>query len=241
MSGKCCTTGNLHEGEPVGEIKEVFGLPTYVTGSSSSEKVIVILSDIFGLKIPNTKLVADQFANSGYLVYVPDILFGDGLTNLDGSTDLGAFLEKHRPEVTRPIVDGFVLPLKETLNPKFLGVIGYCFGAKYALDYIKKDSPIADAAAIAHPSRLEIEQFWAIGQSPLLISAAQYDRSFNFETRHQVEKVLTEVRAIFKIDLFSKVSHGFAIRGDLNDPFVKFSKEQVFSDQLNWFNHFSEA
>ncbi|SCU92730.1 LAFA_0F12486g1_1 [Lachancea sp. 'fantastica'] len=241
MSGKCCTTGSLHEGEPAGEIKEVFGLLTYVAGSSSSEKVIVILSDIYGLKIPNTKLIADQFAKSGYQVFVPDILFGDGLVKLDGSVDLGAYLEKHRPEVTKPIVDSFLFALKEQMKPKFLGLIGYCFGARYVMDHIKKDEPTANAAAIAHPSRVETEQFRGIGKNPLLISAAQVDRMFPIEARFEAEKALTEEGAIYKIDLFGTVSHGFAARGDLSDPLVSFYKEKVFADQVDWFNYFSKA
>ncbi|SCU92495.1 LAME_0F00210g1_1 [Lachancea meyersii CBS 8951] len=241
MVGKCCFTGSLHEGEASGAIKEAFGLETYITGSSSSAKIIVILTDVFGLNLINTKLIADQFGKAGYEVYVPDILFGEAIEKVDESVNIQEFIHKHRPEVTRPIVDKFLLRLKEKLNPKFLGVIGYCFGAKYALDHIKAEAPVANAAAIAHPSFIEVNQLKVIGKSPLLISAAQDDHIFPMELRHESEKTLIESGAVFRLDLFGNVSHGFAVRGDLSDPLVKYAKEKVFSDQLDWFNQFSSA
>ncbi|SCU77454.1 LADA_0A00540g1_1 [Lachancea dasiensis] len=241
MLSKCCFTGNLHEGESIGEIKELFGLKTYVTGSASNDKIVIILTDVFGLKLVNNRLIADQIGKAGYKVLIPDILFGDPVTALDGSVDFKDYAYRHRPEVTRPIIDGFLHPLKKELNPKFLGVIGHCFGGRYVLDLIQLPAPLADAAAIAHPSSLENQKFENIGQTPLLISAAQVDRSFNTEARHTAEKILSENGAVFQVDLFSNVSHGFAVRGDITDAKVKYAKEKVLSDQIHWFDHFSRA
>ncbi|SCU77444.1 LANO_0A00386g1_1 [Lachancea nothofagi CBS 11611] len=235
---KCCFSGALHEGESIGEIQELFGLRTYVTGSSSNENIIVILSDIFGINLVNNRLIADQFGKAGYRVFIPDILFDDAV-EINANVNIPEYIHKHRPEVTRPIVDSFMKPLKEKLNPKFLGVIGHCFGGKYALDYIKADAPLAHAAAIAHPTLVENEQFKVIGKNPLLISAAQHDSLFTTEARHEVEKVLMESGAVFQLDLFGSVGHGFAVRGDMSDPDVKYAKEKVLLDLLHWFGRFS--
>lgn len=172
-------------------------------------------------------------------MYIPDILFGDIIEKMDGSVNVQEWAHKHRAEVTRPIVDNFMKSFKEKINPKFLGIIGYCFGAKYALHQIESKNPIANVAAIAHPSFVEQQEFQAICK-PLLISAAQNDEYFDMKIRHETEKTLSDINAVFQIDLFSNVGHGFAVRGDARDPFTAFAMNKVLLDQVEWFNHFSK-
>src|ERR1700760_4832162 len=57
----------------------VHGLNTYTVGNRTNPKAVVVMySDIFGLLLPNNKLIADAYAKSGeYLVYLPDFFKGD--------------------------------------------------------------------------------------------------------------------------------------------------------------------
>ncbi|EDO17281.1 hypothetical protein Kpol_538p41 [Vanderwaltozyma polyspora DSM 70294] len=244
--GKCCFQGFKHEGKPIGETKELYGVNTYITGqSSSSDKVIVIASDVYGLKLVNTKLVADKFANAGYKVYIPDILFDDAIdvdVNVqDGSFDLQSWLPRHTPEATRAIFEKFLKGLTAEHSPKFLGLIGYCFGAKFAVQQINKTNGIANAIAIAHPSFVSIEEVNDIDvNKPILISAAENDEIFNEEGRHLTEAKLKENGNIYQLDLFSKTYHGYAVRGDIKVPAIKYAIEKTFLDQLYWFNYHSE-
>lgn len=80
--GKCCFEGVCHDGTPKGRREEIFGLDTYAAGSTSpKEKVIIILTDVYGNKFNNVLLTADKFASAGYMVFVPDILFGDAISS----------------------------------------------------------------------------------------------------------------------------------------------------------------
>lgn len=218
----------------MGKYETVHGLDTYVTGTNSS-RLIVILTDIFGHKLNNTLLLADQFARNDYKVLIPDILKNDPF---DPSVHkLESWFPGHSAEVTKPIVDEFLTSLrKEVGADAFIGVVGYCFGAKYAVQNIAADAT-ADAAAIAHPSLVTIEEIAAI-KKPVIISAAQTDLIFPPELRHQTEATLVEIGARFQIDLFSGVSHGFAVRGDILDPVVKYAKEKVHADQVLFFSLF---
>lgn len=238
--GKCCFMGHRHTGEPKGEHKDVFGLNTYVTGDSSNDKIIVVLTDVFGNKFKNVLLIADKLGEEGFKVYIPDILFGDEIESLDGSVDFNAWKARHSAEATRSVVDPFMAKLREELSPKFVGVIGYCFGAKYAIQQIDAKSGLADAAALAHPSFVSIEEVAAIGSKPLLISAAETDNIFPAELRRQTEDKLKEIGARYQLDLFSGVSHGFACRGDLSDPVLKYAMDKALLDQVYWFQHFSK-
>ncbi|EMG45282.1 hypothetical protein G210_5089, partial [Candida maltosa Xu316] len=111
---------------PIGTHQEIFGLDTYTVGDSSSKQIIVILTDVYGNKLNNVLLIADEISQNGYRVLIPDILKGNPITPAD---DLTEWLSKHTAEITAPIVDTFLKQVKETLKPEFLGGIGYCFGA----------------------------------------------------------------------------------------------------------------
>ncbi|QLL34129.1 hypothetical protein HG536_0F04550 [Torulaspora globosa] len=236
----CCFKGFYHEGTPKGSIAELYDIETYITGVASNEKVIVILTDVFGHKLKNTQMIADHLGDAGYRVYIPDILFGEALERLDGSVDFNAWKERHNVAKTKSVVDQFLSGLKKEHSPKFVGVVGHCFGAKYAVQQIHATEGAADACAIAHPSYVSIEELAAIGkEKPLLISAAETDAIFPPEMRHLSEEKLTEIGARYQLDLFSGVSHGFAVRGDENNPCVRYARNKVLLDQICWFNNFS--
>lgn len=73
--------GTIHEGQPQGKEELIHGLNTYVVGNRTNPRaIIVVYSDVFGLLLPNNKLIADSYAKSGeYLVYLPDFFEGDPL------------------------------------------------------------------------------------------------------------------------------------------------------------------
>ncbi|GAV52750.1 hypothetical protein ZYGR_0AI00320 [Zygosaccharomyces rouxii] len=242
LPGSCCARGFYHEGNARGTINDVYGVSTYITGKESNDKVIVILTDVYGYKFINTQLVADQLGDAGYRVYIPDILFGDWIESMDGSFDFGKWLAEHSAEKTRSVVDTFLNQFKKENPSSFVGVIGYCFGAKYAIQQISAKDGLADAAAIAHPSFVTVEEVEAVSKDkPLLISAAEKDHIFPPELRNLSVEKLANIGARYQIDLFSGASHGYAVRGDLTNPSVKYAKEKTFLDQIYWFNTFSSG
>ena len=126
--GKCCFEGVCHDGTPKGRREEIFGLDTYAAGSTSpKEKVIVILTDVYGNKFNNVLLTADKFASAGYMVFVPDILFGDAISS-DKPIDRDAWFQRHSPEVTKKIVDGCAMAAALARPPSPL----MCWTANFA-------------------------------------------------------------------------------------------------------------
>lgn len=63
---------DIHEGTPKGSFETVHGLRTYVSKpkDGSKKKTVVLMSDIFGVDLVNTQLVADEWAENGFYVYV---------------------------------------------------------------------------------------------------------------------------------------------------------------------------
>jgi hypothetical protein len=86
MAGYCrdCFTGTVEtDGAHTGTEQEVHGLPTYVaTPGPGIEPLgtVVILTDAFGWRFPNTRSLADSYARRiPCTVYVPDIMNGQSI------------------------------------------------------------------------------------------------------------------------------------------------------------------
>ncbi|KAJ5769842.1 uncharacterized protein N7511_001893 [Penicillium nucicola] len=236
----CCASGFKHEGTPVGETKNIDGVDTYVVypkDNKTPEKAIVFLTDIFGI-FSNSQLLADEFANNGFLTVIPDLFNGDQISVADmdsGKVDFPSWLPKHQPEVVGPIVEKTLKYVRETLGVKKIAAVGYCFGGKYVARYLKPNQ--IDVGFSAHPSFVTREELGAI-QGPFSIAAAEVDSIFTTELRHESEGILIKAAQPWQINLFSGVSHGFAVRADLSDPKQKWAKEQAFGQSVAWFNQY---
>ncbi|KAJ6150570.1 hypothetical protein N7471_001769 [Penicillium samsonianum] len=236
----CCATGFRHEGNPLGELKNVEGVNTYISRPKSTEtpsNVVIIVSDIFGIYI-NSQLLADEFAANGYLALIPDILQGDALTHADmesGKVDLKDWIKNHQPTHIDPIMESTIQYARQELGAKRIAGAGYCFGAKYVCRFLKDKK--LDVGYLAHPSFVSHEELGAI-TGPLTIAAAEIDQIFTTQLRHESEDILKKAGQPWHISLHGGVSHGFAVRTDLSNKSFKFAKEQAFGQALGWFNYY---
>ncbi|ANB11542.1 protein AIM2 [Sugiyamaella lignohabitans] len=153
-----------------------------------------------------------------------------------GKNFLSDWLPRHMPDTVQPIVDKFVDAVLKKFSPEYVATIGYCYGAKFAVQQIGNGK--ANVAAMAHPSLVSIEEIAAI-KAPLLIIGAEKDHVYNDELRKKTEDKLKEIKATYFTTTASGVSHGFALRGDLSSESVKFAKEKAFTDSLQWFERFA--
>jgi hypothetical protein len=68
----------LHTAQPSGSEQEIHSLQTYVTTGEANRAIIVIIPDMFGWQLPNTRLLADRIQReTGATVYVPDFMAGE--------------------------------------------------------------------------------------------------------------------------------------------------------------------
>ncbi|KAJ7459828.1 dienelactone hydrolase [Mycena latifolia] len=76
MSCPDCFKGAVLEGEPTGTIASEFESAYFATGGTS-KRAIILLTDIFGLPLKNSKILADNFAMHLQCdVWVPDLFAG---------------------------------------------------------------------------------------------------------------------------------------------------------------------
>jgi len=95
MASPCCIAVELHAGTPAGKETKLHGLDCYVSDPPGAPKaIVVILTDIFGWTLPNSRILADSYAKRLHAqVIVPDFFDGELLAS--------ARMHTRRPKKTR--------------------------------------------------------------------------------------------------------------------------------------------
>ncbi|KAI0630599.1 alpha/beta-hydrolase [Trametes polyzona] len=234
---KHCVSGVRHEGTPEGTTTQIAGIETYVatpSGEYPKDKAILFLTDVFGLKLENNRLLADDYARNGFKVYVPDLFNGDALPAdalSGGNFDLMAWLGKHTAPDVLEIVRKVIAALKAEGVTKF-AAIGFCFGARPAFD-LAFNNEVA-VVAVSHPSLLQVpadlEKYLSDSKAPLLINSCETDSMFPQEAQAKADEILGGGKFApgYERTYWPGCTHGFAVRGDISDPKVKAGREGAF-------------
>ncbi|KAJ7624656.1 Alpha/Beta hydrolase protein [Roridomyces roridus] len=242
-----CFKAIQHDGSPEGEMTTLGGVPCYVATPPSGveypkDKVLLFLTDAWGLELRNSKLLADDYARNGFKTVVPDLFNGDPVPMSQLAADAPAFdwpswLPNHAPAQTRPLIDAVMGALKAEGVTGFAAA-GYCFGARETLD-LAFDNAIS-VAVIAHPSRLKVpadlETYLTKSTAPLLINSCTHDPVFPPASQAQADVILGggAFAPGYKRNYYEGCAHGFSVRGDLSDPVVKKAKEEAFEESVGW-------
>ncbi|OJJ61882.1 hypothetical protein ASPSYDRAFT_75877 [Aspergillus sydowii CBS 593.65] len=224
-SGPCCLKGSLHEGNSRGRFVSIAGIETYISDPASPNgHILLYFPDVWGM-FPNGLLVMDAFADAGYLVLGLDYFRGDPVwkhrrdrhDHSNPDFDYEAWKQKHMAFADEA-VPRWVDEVKRTYGQSSTkyACVGYCFGAPYVCDELAKST--VTAGAFAHPAFLKDSHFEKITK-PLLLSCSGEDHTFPQEARQIALDILESGNKTYHLQLFSGVSHGFALRGNMNNPY----------------------
>ncbi|RPD64157.1 dienelactone hydrolase endo-1,3,1,4-beta-D-glucanase [Lentinus tigrinus ALCF2SS1-7] len=244
-----CFQGVRHEGQPEGKIEKIGGVECYVatpTGDYLKNKVVLFLTDVFGIPLINNKLLADDFARNGYRTVIPDLFQGDARpADTIGSVDFDrkAWVARHGPESWIPAVEGTVATLQAE-GVTWIGTTGYCFGAPPVWHLALKG--ISKVNVVSHPSRLrvpeDLEEYRDKARAPLLINSCEFDPTFPPESQKIADEIFGNGKfgPGYERTYWEGCTHGFAVRGDLSDPKVKAGLEGAFEATVNFFNKYKD-
>ncbi|KAJ7164510.1 dienelactone hydrolase [Mycena filopes] len=244
-----CFKGVTHEGTAEGKTETIGGVSCYVATPKcdyAKDKVVLLLTDVFGIIFINNLLMADDFARNGFKTIMPDLFNGDPVDKdafEPGAPpiDRQAWRARHTAKETRPIIDSVLAALNAEGVTAFAAT-GYCFGARYVVD-LAFDNAI-HVSVIAHPSGLvlpdDMEKYAALAKAPLLINSCETDPAFPAEAQAHADALLGEGKFApgYKREYFAGCTHGFAVRGDMSDPKVKAGKEGAFKATIGWFEKY---
>ncbi|KAK9236256.1 alpha/beta-hydrolase [Lipomyces kononenkoae] len=271
-----CIKGTIHKGQPLGKEEMVHGLNTYVIGNRTNPRgIIVVYTDIFGLPLPNNRLIADAYAKSGeWLVYLPDFFEGDPVplkiadvvlpvdatkqSTLSKYTGILAGLPsfmmwktRHKEAHTTKICMDFLEALRRgTPKSQKIGMAGFCWGGTYAIraglesHMIEIDGekmPLVDAVVAMHPSRLAIPDDIETLVVPVSYGWGLEDFYVKIEQKGEVEKVHAAAKEAgrkvpeMQHKVYKPGRHGFAVRGNPDDPQERACLEESMTQALDWF------
>ena len=127
-------------------------------------------------------------------------------------------------------------PNSQTQAQPRIGAIGFCWGA-YGVTHLSSESrnPLIDAAYVAHPSEVKVEDFVGI-KVPFSMIIGDKDFAMGIEQVRQVDKLLGENAAMeTEVTIIPNARHGFAVRGNPNDEVEKEMADQAEDAAVRWF------
>ncbi|KAM5370027.1 hypothetical protein ACJZ2D_008710 [Fusarium nematophilum] len=244
-SGACCLKGTIHKGESRGRWETIADVETYIAtppDDMANGNILLYFPDVWGM-FPNGLLVMDAFADAGYLVLGLDYFRGDPVwkhrknrhDTSDPDFDYEAWKHKHTafadeavPKWVKAVADRY-----KSGGTKF-ACVGYCFGAPYVCSELAKGT--VTVGAFAHPAFLKEHHFKNI-KKPLFLSCSEVDHTFDVPSRRRALDILQDGNKTFHYQLFGGVEHGFALRGDPDDPYQRWVKEQSLAGIVGWFDY----
>ncbi|CAN6452816.1 unnamed protein product [Victoria cruziana] len=163
----------------VGDIK------SYVTGSASSKKAVILASDVFGFEAPNLRKLADKVAGTGFFVVVPDYFYGDPY--VPEKCVFTEWLKFHGPHKGIEYTKLLIADLRSK-GISSIGIAGFCWGAKVVAELAKTDD--IQAAVMLHPSLVTVDDIKEV-KVPIAILAAETDHISPPELIKKFEQILS--------------------------------------------------
>ncbi|TFK52532.1 dienelactone hydrolase endo-1,3,1,4-beta-D-glucanase [Heliocybe sulcata] len=266
MSCPQCTQGFILPGEPEGEMTRVGETEGYLHRApegSTSTRAVFLLSDIFGLPLKNSKILADTISKRLQCdVWVPDLFAGSppmGIYDLEGilpekpgqgisflaylkfaflASRRGLGLYRNRMAVVEPRAETFIRKVKEDKKYTKVGAVGYCFGGSLCASLATKED-LLDSVVIAHPGGCPPEQVKQF-KVPSSWACAEEDFGFKAQMRQEAEAILAGRKGKpefteYEFKDYKGTVHGFAARPHLADPEVKAGFEGALDQTVAWF------
>ncbi|XP_039157171.1 endo-1,3;1,4-beta-D-glucanase-like [Eucalyptus grandis] len=217
-----------------GRVEELAGLKTYVTGPSDSKRAVILITDVFGYEAPKLRKLADKVASAGFLVVVPDFLYGDPFPKdySNPNFDREAWKKIHSTDKGHEDAKPVIAALKSK-GVSAIGAAGFCWGGVVLVKLAGTED--IQAAVILHPGPMTEDEIKAV-KIPTAILGAEIDHSSPLEQLKKFGEIMsakTEFESYVKI--FPGVSHGWSVRYDDDNEFVVKSAEEAHEDALNWF------
>ncbi|PMD49702.1 NAD(P)-binding protein [Hyaloscypha bicolor E] len=229
-SGACCLKGTIHEGEPRGRLTTISGIETYISTAPEGKvngNILLYFPDVWGL-FNNGLLIMDGFADAGYLVFGLDYFQGDPVwkhrknrhDQSDPNFDYEAWKRKHTAFADENVPKWIREVKQQYGQPKTkYACVGYCFGAPYVCNELAGDE--VAAGAFGHPAFLKEHHFMNL-KKPLFLSCSDIDHTFDTESRRRALDLLHTGNTPYQLQLFANVEHGFALRGNMENPYEPF-------------------
>ncbi|RXN08569.1 carboxymethylenebutenolidase-like protein [Labeo rohita] len=238
-----CDIGDKIDYKGLGEEVQIEHIKAYVVKPAVSEKAIIVIQDIYGWQLPNTRMMADMLSAQGYIAICPDFFVGKEPWNPSHDlkstwTTFQQWLEDRKPTDIKKEVDVALRYLKNKCGAKHIGVVGFCWGG-VATHYVALQYQEIKTAVSVYGIVRDREDTYDL-KCPTFFIFAEKDEYIPLDQVTILEKRLKEkCTAKYQMKIFPKQTHGFVHRKreDIN-PDDKPYIEEARRDMINWFNKY---
>lgn len=157
---------------------------------------------------------------------------------------LGPWLLKHREAVARPLIEGFIRSVRLIPYTHKVGVVGFCWGGRYALlaghkDFSSGEGKGVDAVVALHPSLVSVPAdfepiavptYIGVGDADSLLSMKEVDGIKEVMKKKKSEGVESEIK------VYEDQIHGWSLRGDFSSEKDKKAMDEAEQQSYAWFN-----
>jgi carboxymethylenebutenolidase len=166
---------------------------------------IVVIQEWWGL-VPHIKDVAERFAREGFIALAPDLYHGQAATEPDEARKLAMGLDRARA-VAEIAAAAQYLKAMDTVQPKRMGLVGWCMGGGLALSTAAEDGDIG--AAIAFYGRPLDASDTAKLHVPILGLYGAEDGGIPVEAVRSFELELKAHQVPHEIHIYTGAGHAF--------------------------------
>ncbi|KAJ0022978.1 hypothetical protein NQD34_015112 [Periophthalmus magnuspinnatus] len=235
-----CNIGDRLEYGGLGQEVQMDHIHGYVVKpTAASEKAIIVIQDIFGWKLPNTRYIADMIASNGYIAVCPDFFVGkEPWSPTHDWSKFQEWLEDKKATNIKREVDATIEFLKTKCGAKHIGVVGFCWGG-VATHYISLQYPEIKAAVSVYGVVRMMEDKYDL-KSPTLFIFGEKDDYIPLDQVKELEDKLKEkCKMDYQVKIFPGQTHGFVHRKreDMNPEDTPHIQE-ARKDMLNWLNKY---
>ena len=146
---------------------------------------------------------------------------------------LGPWLVKHREGVSKPLIDDFLTAVRNSAGQPKVGVIGFCWGGRYAI--LAAHGDLVDAAYACHPSLVSIPADFDQVKKPLSLALGTQDSLLGMKEVEQIKELMEKKQLQSEVELYEDQVHGFALRGDWSSEKDKKAMDDAEKQGLEWF------
>ncbi|XP_070536184.1 carboxymethylenebutenolidase homolog isoform X2 [Ptychodera flava] len=221
----------------------------------SCKGAVLVFHDIFGLDIGANRAAADELARNGYTAVLPDLFRGNPWTSSSDWRQFGIWMSGHPQERINNDVDATLEFIEQSLDYDDIGIVGFCWGGtQVILGTARLAARIKAGISFYGSVQVMTPQDILAMRAPTLLVHAENDTVVPLAAVQNQEILLQDANRLLRsvddndanidpslvtfVKVFEGVEHGFAHRGDRNDPFIMQAAAEAFSDMYTWLDKY---
>ena len=194
---------------PINEVTQLGSAPGFLAKPEGDGPwpAVIVIQEWWGLD-PQTKSIADRFANEGYLAFAPDLYHGE-LAKLGDSETAIKLVQKYGAAASDEAAAAFDGLKASAECDGIIGTVGFCFGGRISL-FLSTLRPV-DAVCTFYGGNIQLtfDDLRIKLHAPVLGLFGDADPSIPAGTIQEFDELLDEIGVEHKVITYPNSGHAF--------------------------------